>query len=94
MLNDTSLMDNDGAKEAEEKGNNETQEKQEGVADDSHPDEGDEGTATSTGIGRNNDTSSGAYVLAKMEAIVPGAQSAKISEIKELLGDPGVDIAD
>jgi uncharacterized membrane protein YgcG len=59
---------------------------------DSHPDKGNEEAATLTGDGLN--ASSDAFVLAKMEAIVSGAQSATISEIRELLGDRGVDIAD
>ena len=92
MQNDTSLRGNDEVKEAEEKDNNETQENQEKVADDSHPDKGNEEAATLTGYGLNS--SSDAFLLAKMEAIVSGAQSATISEIKELLGDRGVDIAD
>jgi hypothetical protein len=92
MLNDTSLMENDDAKGTEEKDNNETQENQEEFADDAHPDKGNEATAISTGIGLND--TSDAFVLTKMEAIVSGAQSATNSEIKELLGDRGVDIAD
>mmetsp|Transcript_73237 Transcript_73237/g.143270 ORF Transcript_73237/g.143270 Transcript_73237/m.143270 type:complete len:260 (+) Transcript_73237:20-799(+) len=92
MQNDTSLRGNDEVKEAEEKDNNEKQEDQEKVADDSHPDKGNEEAATLTGDGLNS--SSDAFLLAKMEAIVSGAQSATISEIKELLGDRGVDIAD